>query len=263
MGDMAEDRVYGDDGGTTEVIIAAGIGIVSVSVSGDRIGRFGVTQRCSPRDVAAADGLLAVATEENVLLRREGTFAPTGFGPAVAVGVGDGGLLAADGDARIARRGYDGDTWSTVGIVDGDVLAIDDALLATDAGVYRVHGEGEDASIRPAELEAANDVAARGPFAATDAGLYALGNGWVRAIDGRFDVVAAASREHACAAGKAFYERNGGDWRVVDPPTDDPVVGVAVGKRTYVITEGGALLVGPEWRSRSLGVDGVAGIAVV
>ncbi len=271
MSDITEKRVYGDDAGATEVVVAAGIGVVSVSVSAGRIGRFGVAHRCSPRDVAAADDRLAVATAEDVLLRREGEFTPAGFGPAVAVGTHEGAVLAADDDGRIARHDHDADGWSDTDALDADgwtdvdtldarVRAIDGPLLATDAGVYRVGGD--DAAIRPAGLDAATDVAAAGPYAATDGGLYTLGNGWMRAIEAPIETVAAASREHAYAVGGRLYGYHDGDWRVVDLPAGRPVADVAVEERAYAISEGGTLLAGPDWRSRSLGVADVAGIAV-
>jgi hypothetical protein len=266
MTDIAEKRVHDDDAGTTEVVIAAGIGVVSVSASSGRIGRFGVVHRCSPRAVAAGGDLLAVATTEDVLCRRTDAFVPTGFGPAVAVGVHEGAVLAADDGGRIARREVDGDGWTAVGTVDASVRAIDGPLLATDAGVYRVRTD--DAAIDAAGLESANDVAAGGPFVATDAGLYVLGNGWMEVLAGRFDAVAATTRERACAAGSegddasaGAFVREGGEWRSVDLPTDQVVADVAMADRAYAITEAGTLLAGPEWRSRSLGVDGVVGMA--
>jgi hypothetical protein len=262
VSDITEKRVYGDEAGVTEVVVAAGIGVVTVSVSAGRIGRFGVTHRCSPRDVAAGDGLLAVATDESVLRREGEEFVTTGFGPAVAVGIREGAILAADEDGRVARLGHGGNAWTDVGTVDADVRSIDGPLLATDAGVYRSSTEGDDTTIEPAGLDAANDVAARGPYVATDGGLYALGNGWMRAIEGEFETVAAASRERACAAGGRVYEREGGTWRAIDRSTADPVVDVAVGDRGYAVTESGTLLAGHDWGSRSLGVREVVGVAV-
>jgi len=270
MGDMAEDRVYRDDAGTTEVVVAAGIGVVSVSVANGRIGRFGVSHRCTPRDIAAAPALLAVATDENVLLRQEGAFVPSGFGPAVAVGIREGAVLAATADGRIARLADGEGAWTDLGTVDAEVHAMDGALLATDAGVYRLRSDGDRVTIRSAGLAAANDVASRGPFAATDTGLYVLKNGWMQAMESRFTAVAAASRERAYAVsrateatcGTAVQEYAEGDWRTIDTPADGPVADVALAESAYAITESGTLLVAPEWRSRSLGVDGVVGIAV-
>jgi hypothetical protein len=260
VSDLTEKRVHDDDAGATEVIVAAGIGIVSVSVSAGHIGRFGVTRRCVPRDVAAGDGILAVATDEAVLCRAGEEFVTTGFGPAVAVGVRNETILAADEDGQVARFGDGGDAWTDVGTVDAGVRSIDGPLLATDAGVYRISTEGT--TIKPVGLDAVTDVAARGPYAATERGLYALGNGWVQVIEGEFEAVAAASRERACAAGGGVHEREGGAWRTVDLPTTDRVVDVAMGERAYAITGSGTLLAGHDWRARALGVSGVVGVAV-
>jgi hypothetical protein len=268
MTDITEKRVHDDDTGATEVIVAAGIGVVSVSVSAGRVGRFGVTHRCSPRDLAAGEGRLAVATDRDVLVREDEGFVATGFGPAVAVGTRTGAILAADADGTIARLKH-GDTWTGLGAVDTGVLAIDGSLLATGGGVYRIRGEGGDATLKPAGLETANDVAARGPYVATEEGLYALGNGWTEAIKGEFVSVTATSRERACTAGcgdrsgGTVYDRDEAGWQAVDLSTDRSVVDVALGTRAYAVTENGTLFAGPEWRSRSLGVDGVVGITVV
>jgi hypothetical protein len=262
VSDITEKRVHDDDAGATEVIVAAGIGIVSVSVSAGRIGRFGVTHRCTPRDVAAGDGILAVATDEAVLRREGEEFVTTGFGSAVAVGVRDGTVLAAGENGRIARLEHGGGAWTDVGTVNADVRSINGPLLATDAGVYRLGTEKEDTTIEPAGLDAVNDVAARGPYAATEEGLYALGNGWMQVIEGQVGAVAAASRERACAAGEGVYEREGGTWRAVDLPTTDHVVDVAMGERAYAVTGSGTLLAGHDWRARALGVHEVIGVAV-
>jgi hypothetical protein len=262
VSDLTEKRVHDDDAGVTEVIVAAGIGIVSVSVSAGRIGRFGVTHRCVPRDVAAGDGILAVATDEAVLVREGEEFVTTGFGPAVAVGVRNGTILAAAEDGQVAHLGRAGNAWADLGTVDADVRSIDGSLLATDAGVYRIHTGGEDTTIEPVGLDAVTDVAAKGPYAATERGLYALGNGWMQVIEGAFEAVAAASRERACAAGGGVHERVEGTWRTVNLPAVDRVVDVAVSDRAYAVTGSGTLLAGQDWRTRALGVREVFGVTV-
>ena len=261
MSDITEKRVHGDETGATEVFVAAGVGVVSVSVSAGRIGRFGLVHRCTPRDIAVGEGVLAVATDESVLRREGEEFVTTGFGPAVAVGVRGGTILAAGEDGQIARRERDGDTWTDL-TLDADVRSIDGLLLATDAGVYRIRTEDGGETVGPVGLDAVNDVAARGPYAATDTGLYALGNGWIRALEGKFETVAAASRERACATGGSVHERVGGTWQVVDHPTADHIVDVAMGDRGYAVTERGTLLAGYDRGSRSLGVREVVGVAV-
>ena len=268
MSDMAEDRVYEEDAGAREVFVAAGIGVVAVSVSADRIGRFGVARRCSPRDVAAGDGLVAVATDEDVLVRElerevgngDEEFDGTGFGPAEAVGVRDETVLAAGdgGEIAVAREG----AWTTIGRVGGNVAAIDGPLIATDAGLYRIEDESGAKRVRVGGFEVVNDVAAAGPFVATDAGLYALREEWQWELEGPCRAVSAASPDRAHAAGRGLYARRDGDWTAARTGESGRVVDVATDERGYAVTDEGTLLVGPEWRSRALGLSDVVGIAV-
>jgi hypothetical protein len=99
-------------------------------------------------------------------------------------------------------------------------------------------------------------------LAATAAGLYALGNGWMEELSGPFHLVA-GDGERVHAAGDRLYAREE-NWTAVDLPTEGRVAGVGYGERTYAVTEEGVVLVadGGEWRSRSLGLPEVRGLAV-
>jgi hypothetical protein len=144
--DVAEKRVHDEAAPTVRAFVASGVGVVAVSVAGDRVGRFGVEHRCVARDVAA-DGVLAVATDEDVFLRTvdgdDTDYRATGFGPATAVGVDSTGdpkdpaghaLVAADVEGRIARRVDD--DWFDLAEVDHPVRAVDGDLVAAGDGVY-------------------------------------------------------------------------------------------------------------------------------
>jgi hypothetical protein len=261
-----EKRVYGDKAGKSEVFVASSVGVVVAEVSGDLVGGFGIRHRCEARDVAAADGRVAVATGEDVLLADasggggDAEFAETGFGPAVAVGLLDDELLAADESGRVAR--YDG-AWTDLGTVDGP-RAIDGPLVAAADGVYRVEADG----LSHAGLDDVRDVAGAGiPLAATGDGLYALGNGWMDALDGAFDVVASdgGERAHAVTDDGDVYARSETEWGPSDLSTDERVADVDYGLGvTVAVTEAGTLLVeaGEGWRSQPLGLGGVGGLAV-
>lgn len=251
-----EKRVYDEKAGATTAYVGTSTGLARVNVSDDIVGEFSLEYRGAVVDVAA-DGRLAVATPEDVLLETGGRFVETGFGPATAVGF-DGDPLAA-GDGRLAR--YD-DGWETVAEID-DVRAISGGLVAAADGVYRTDGT-------PVGLDAVNDVAADDDLlAATDEGLYYLANGWMQAREGTFRVVAAAeSRAHA-ATDEALFEwtaesADKDDWSQVDFPVGGQVAGVAYDEATYVVTEDGTFLAnaGDGWRHRSLGLPGVVGVAV-
>jgi hypothetical protein len=254
---IEEKRVYDEKRGATAVFVATGTGLARVEVSDDLVGRFGLVERCAARDVAAVGDGVAVATDEDVLVGRE-TLSETGFGPATAVGVADGDLVAA-GERGVARR-RDG-TWETVGDLP-DVRAVDGDLLAAAGGVYRLRG------LSHAGLDDARDVTAAGvPLAATADGLYRLGNGWMDELDGAFRTVASDGRRAHAATADALYARAPGetDWTPGEVPADGTVVDVGYGERVYAVTGDSTFLVAAEdgWRTRSLGHPEVAALAVV
>ncbi len=83
MPSIDEKRVYDTTTGTTRLLVASSVGVVRVSVSDDIVGEFGIDHACTATDIARSGGTLAVATDEDVLV---GEYAPTGHGPATAVG---------------------------------------------------------------------------------------------------------------------------------------------------------------------------------
>lgn len=225
MGDLAEDRVYDEETGVQFVFAATGIGVATVETSGDSIGRFRLARDCEARDVAGVGGWLAAATDEDVLACRvdddgPGKWVETGFGPAVAVGFDDGDLLAASPEGELGRVvdvAADPTEWYGVAAVDGAVRALDGPLVGASDGVYRFTPD----SILDVGLDDVRDVSADGvALAATGDGLFRLGNGWLRELDGPVDVVggtdrpagdgalpsedAPLARAHA-AAGDQFY----------------------------------------------------------
>lgn len=216
MPTIREKRVYVDQGETVEAYVAADLGVAVARVSGDTVGEFSLVERTTARDVAATALGVAAATTEGVLVGDADGFTDAGFGPAVAVGSYDGGVLAAADDGRVAH--YDGEQWTAVGAVDGEVRALDADLVAAADGVYRV----TDDALAPVGLDDVRDVAAAGvPLAATPDGLYRLGAGWMRTLDGAFDVAASdpvtadaggLGRAHA-ATPDALYEHAGDSER--------------------------------------------------
>lgn len=255
--DIDEKRVYADRTGRREAYVATDAGVARVAVSGVHIGEFGLAFREPAWDVAAGDGLLAVATDEDVYLGTE--FKVSGFGAAVAVGFDGGTPLAADPDGRVAR--YD-DGWTDLGHIP-DVRALNGDLVAAADGVHRV--DGTDLGL----VDVRDVTTAAGPFAATGDGLYRLGNGWLAEdMEGEsFDAVA-SDGEHVHAVGESGLARcENGAWTVCDLPVADPVVDVThAGGCTYVVTSKGTVLAGdpdePGWRTQALGLPGVHALAV-
>ncbi|WP_144905042.1 HVO_0234 family beta-propeller protein [Halobellus captivus] len=284
MPTIDEKRVYTDNSGVERVFLAAELGVVAVSVSDDLIGEFGVAHRCRARDIATAGPLVAVATDEDVLLanrtdadsadgatdgNRGLDVAETGFGPATAVGFDGETLLAGDAGGRVGRVDVADATgsepqWTDAGSTAGAVRAIDGPLVAAGDGVYRLGAAG----LAHAGLDDARDVDAE-PLVATGTGLYKLGNGWMDVIDGPVDAVDAAGGRGLAVSDGVLYERTGDDgdtWDEASLPVDGDVVAVTHGTdAAYAVTAGGTLAVrlpGEEWRHRELGVRDVAAAAV-
>lgn len=246
-----EKRVYGAKAERTDVFVAAEPGLIRVTVSGDKIGEFGIVHRDESRDVAVrpTDGdrptdtdrptdadrssdadrstdstpdRLAIATPDDVLVAEavdDPDFVETGFGSAVAVGADDGDLLAASADGTVSRlQSFESDAeWETLGTVaESDsaghgIRAISGPLLASDAGVFRV----VDGELSAVGLANVRDVAGRGvPLAATSDGLYWLGNGWMDALPGAFVAVASdgSGAAHAANESGALYTHEGSEW---------------------------------------------------
>ncbi|WP_049986678.1 HVO_0234 family beta-propeller protein [Halobellus rufus] len=292
MPTIDEKRVYTDNSGVETVFLATELGVVAVSVSDDLIGEFGVVHRCRARDVATAGALVAVATDEDVLLAdrsatgaaeggadgtdRDLDFAATGFGPATAVGFDGDALLAGDDEGRVGRIDADSDepTWEAVGTA-APVRGIDGRLVAAADGVYRVG----DAELAHAGLDDARDVDAE-PLVATGSGLYKLGNGWMDVIDGPVDAVDAAGERGLAVRNGVLYSRaetGGGEsgsnevgdadaWIESPLPIEGDVVAVTHGvDASYAVTAEGTLAVrlpGEDWRHRELGLRDVAAAAV-
>jgi hypothetical protein len=258
---LSEKRMYGEKRPETHAYVASGLGVTRVETAGGQVGRFSLDERCTARDVAGSTGEVAVATDEDVLVTIDDGFAPTGFGPATAVGYDDEGLLAA-GEDRIAR--YADGEWTTLGTV-ADVRAIDDGLLGADGGVYALP------DLDRLGLADVTDVAPG--YAATTAGLYERdGDAWTEVRTGGHRAVASDGERVHAAADDGLFELIDGAWERCALPVDERVVDVVHGDDTYAVTEAGTFLVAadPEatadgrggWRQRSLGVPGVVGVAV-
>lgn len=260
MDSIEEKRVYGERMGESQVYVAAAAGVARIHVTEDRVGEFGIVNRCSPRDIATGAGRVAVATTDDVLISTGTAFDPTGFDSAVAVGFGGGDFVAASPEGRLAR--FDGSDWRSLGDLDA-VTAIDGDLVGTDRGVARLD------DLTMVGLSDVRDVsAAGGPLAATATGLFTLGNGWMHVREGDFRMVAAPPADlstlaHAATVERCF-ERQGGDWAAIDLPVDEPVVDAGYGDHPVLLTAEGTLLVdaGDGWRAHALGLQDAVGIVV-
>ena len=279
-----EKRVYAGSAGRTDAYVATGSGVVRVSLSADKIGAFDMVTRDAARDVAVlprderAD-LVAAATLEGLAVAAVGDdpgFALVDEGPAVAVGVAgdrDDALLVAREGGAVERVAFEGEgtavaSTTRIGSV-ADPRAIDAGLVAAADGVFRVTGD----AVEHVGLDDARDAAGAGmPLAATGAGLYWLGNGWMSARDEAADAVAADGDGHATAVvdGDLLVHSGAAEWEAEawDPttlPVDETAVALGYGPGVAVaVTDAGTFCVdaGDGWRHRVVGVRDTAGVAL-
>ncbi|WP_423995127.1 HVO_0234 family beta-propeller protein [Halorubrum trapanicum] len=279
-----EKRVYAGSAGRTDAYVATGTGIVRVSLSADKIGAFDMVARDAARDVAVlargegAD-LVAAATPDGLSVAAVGDdpdFEPVDDEPAVAVGVAGGrdGVIVAREDGAVERVEFEESgtavaSTARLGSV-AEPRAVDGALVAGADGVFRV-GDG---GLTDVGLDDARDVAGSGmPLAATGAGLYWLGNGWMTAREGDGDAVAADGDGHAMAVvdGDLLVHADAGGewgdeaWETAELPVDEAVIALGYGPGVSVaVTDAGTLCVdaGDGWRHQVVGVRDVEGVAL-
>ncbi|ESS10215.1 MAG: hypothetical protein A07HN63_00010 [uncultured archaeon A07HN63] len=278
MQTLTEKRVFGAKTGTTEVFVATDTGLVVVTVSAEQIGTFGLTYRGSVTAVAADAEHVLLGTDEGLRYSRldtadrassppEFTFSTVGdgdIGRITAVGFGPTGPLVADDAGGVFSVDLDSEQHEQVGET-ADVRAIDGGLIATADGVSRF----DDGALTHVGLDAASDVTGHGvPLAATDDGLFRLGNGWLSVADGPFDGVAGDGHGHASAVGPEGLRTQAetdGEWDREELPVDEAVADLAYGSGLRAaVTEAGTLCItaGDGWRHQRLGLPGVSGVAV-
>ena len=290
---IEEKRVYAGTAGRTDAYVATDGGVVRVALSADKVGAFDMVARDSARDAAVlprrdAPDLLGVATPDGLRVASVGDdlafepvdAAPVGSESLVAVGAHDGAFLVASEDGEIDRVEVADDrsepAATSVGTVS-DARAVDGPLVAAGDGVYRVtrdDGASAPRALSAVGLDDAGDVAGAGmPLAATGAGVYWLGNGWMTALEGEATAVAADGDGHAMAVVDGDLFVHGADdaewddetWRQPELPVDEEPVALGYGPGVSVaVTDAGTLCVdaGDGWRHQVVGVRGVAGVAL-
>ena len=290
---IEEKRVYAGTAGRTDAYVATDGGVVRVALSADKIGAFDMVARDPARDAAVlprrdAPDLLGVATGDGLRVAPVGEdlafepvdAAPVGSEPLVAVGVHDDAFLVAGESGEIDRVEVADDrsepAATSVGTVS-DPRAIDGPLVAAGDGVHRVtrdDGASAQRALTAVGLDDARDAAGAGmPLAATAAGVYWLGNGWMTALEGDATAVAADGDGHAMAVADGALFVHGADdaewddetWRHSELPVDEEPVALGYGPGVSVaVTDAGTLCVdaGDGWRHQVVGVRGVAGVAL-
>lgn len=282
-GDDASDErhLFGESRETTVGFLASEMGILRVELAPDRLGGFGIVERCQGTAIAAAGGTLVVGSHEDVLSRtgESEEFTRLGFGEAAAVGLGNDRLLAASPRGAVAAvptaetAGTDTE-WESVAEVT-DPRAFDGTLLATGSGVVRVGQTAENLG-----LENVNDVVQTETsdtyslLAGGDGGLFGYDtDSWEQLLDRPIaQLTRGESAVFAVTEDGAVLKQSDTGWSELPVPEGYSAVAVATAGSTYVLTEGGEMLIAAEstvatdgvggWQSQPLGVESVHGFVL-
>ena len=284
MQTLTEKRVFGSKHGTTELFVANETGLLGVTVSADQLGEFGLAIRGATTAVAAGDGGILVGTDQTVQYSAPDDGASTAqsrsfeavgdelddrivdltWGPDGPVAVTATQVWTPTEWPTAVDSVVDADLeWEPVGELD-EIRAVSGSLVAASDGVYQLGTERVD----HVGLTAVRDIAAHGtPLAATDEGLFSLGNGWQQVAAGAFRRVGSDGHGHAHAIGDTLIHRNASsdEWTEDELPVESPAVDVGYGGGVVAaVTENGTLCLaaGDGWRQQLLGVRGIAGLAV-
>lgn len=219
-----------------------------------------VRVRCGAvADIDTRDRLCLATSEDVVTIdQSDGTMRSTGFGPASAVTVADGELLAGDDNGRVAR--YDNGNWDTLGTV-GAVRAIDRDLVGARDGVYRI----VDGGLADTGLDNIRDVSVVGkPLVATADALYYLGPGWATALEGSFSAVDTDGERAYAATEDELYERTDGEWEEIPVPVSTSIADIDPAEPGYVASSDGMIAINAAagWQTRPIEVDDVTALGV-
>lgn len=283
-GDDASDErhLFGDERPTEVGLIASEMGVLRVELAPDRIGGFGLVERCTARDVETDGETVVVGTDEDVFVYTEnaGEFTAFGFGPVVAVGIDGGSIFAAGADGQVGKASVEQATgaetnWERIGEVSGP-RQFDGDFLATDTGVVQV-GERLDVL----GLSDVSDVARANSsdepvlFAGTADGLYRRADSeWVQAHDIPVQRVSFDGSEgFVVTADGRLLRGDGESWEDVSLPEGKAAFDVVNGESLFVVTRDGEIMIAAEetaasdgfegWRTQPLGVRGVVGFVLL
>jgi hypothetical protein len=261
MQSLTEKRVFAPDRTGRTVFVGTDRGLVALRVAGVHLGRFALAERgtvhaltATPSGVVAAvdDGLIATAGAELP------ASVPDRTGVLDAVGADAAAVWTARGET-LTRYPVAPEQPPATHVVTAPVTAIAPPLIGTTDGLVRMTPQGP----QPAGLEHVTALTAA-PLVGTTAGLYTLGNGWMRRVDAPVTAVASADERHTAVVDGAVVTDSDG-WAAIDTPPAPPVAVAVTADALYAISADGIAMAhapGESWTQTHLGVDGITGLAV-
>jgi hypothetical protein len=261
MQSLEEKRVFAPDRPARTLYVGTNRGLIALSVAGVHLGRFSMAIRGSVHALCAAPAGVIVAVGERVEAIAGAELPstmPATPGPIDVLGADAAAVWTATDDLAIrypsSGRG-EPDRYRT----DARVTAIAPPFIGTTAGLLRYTPTG----LQSVGLEHVTALTSA-PLVGTTAGLYSLGNGWMRQLDGH--ILAAASHpSHGAAATDTGIYAGGSGWAALDAPPAPSVELAVSADVVYAISADGvamAHLPGEPWTQTHLGVGGITGVVI-
>jgi hypothetical protein len=261
MQSLTEKRVFAPDRPARTVYVGSGQGLLALSVAGTSLGRFSLAARgrvhaltATPQGVVAAidDRLIAVGGAELP------PTVPEAPGAVDVVGADATGVWTADG-ATITRYPVGSAAAAETITADAPVTAMAPPFIGTTDGLLRHTAAG----LQAVGLEHVTALTAT-PLVGTIAGLYTLGNGWMRQVDAPVTAVASGEQRLAAVVEEAVVTAADG-WAATDAPPAPPVDLAVTTEAVYAVSAAGIAMAhtaGEPWTQLHLGVDDITALAV-
>ena len=261
MQSLEEKRVFAPDRPARTLYVGTDRGVLALSVAGVHLGRFSMAISGTVQALCAAPGGVVAAVDDRVEVIRDAEL-PSAM-PATTDGVG---VLGADATAvwtatddlaiRYPRTaGGAPERYRT----DAPVTAIAPPFIGTTAGLLRYTADG----LQSVGLEHVTALTSA-PLVGTTAGLYTLGNGWLRQLDGPVRAAASHPSHSVVATDTGLFTDDSG-WAPVEAPPASPVALAVCADAVYAISADGvamAHLPGEPWTQTHLGVGGITGMVI-
>jgi hypothetical protein len=261
MQSLDEKRVFAPDRPARTLYVGTDRGLIALSVAGVHLGRYSMAIRGTVHALCATPAGVIAAVDDRVEAiggAELPSTMPATTGEVAVLGADAAAVWTATDDLVTrypCSDGGDPGRYRT----GGAVTAIAPPFIGTTDGLLRYTPDG----LQSVGLEQVTALTSA-PLVGTTEGLYTLGNGWMRQLEGH--VLAAASHpSHSAAATDTGIYTGASGWAALDAPPAPSVALAVSADVVYAISADGivmAHLPGEPWTQTHLGVGGITGVVI-
>ena len=261
MQSLDEKRVFAPDRPARTLYVGTDRGLIALSVAGVHLGRYSMAIRGTVHALCATPAGVIAAVDDRVEAiggAELPSTMPATTGEVAVLGADAAAVWTATDDLVTrypCSDGGDPGRYRT----GGAVTAIAPPFIGTTDGLLRYTPDG----LQSVGLEQVTALTSA-PLVGTTEGLYTLGNGWMRQLEGH--VLAAASHpSHSAVATDTGIYTGASGWAALDAPPAPSVALAVSADVVYAISADGivmAHLPGEPWTQTHLGVGGITGVVI-